>query len=466
MHPSSTTQGNDRVDLKWLRKYSTPGPRYTSYPTAPVFSNDFGPEDYGKLLSANGPGVPLSFYYHIPFCKSVCAFCACSVVYTRKTDRVDPYLDMVIQEMDMVRSHIHPGRTVTQLHWGGGSPTFLTPDRMESFMKAITRRFSIQEDAEVSIELDPRESSTEHLEVLRELGFNRASLGIQDVDEAVQKAVNRIQPLEEVILPVYETLNRLGFSGVNVDLIYGLPHQTPGSFARTLNAVLDMRPARISLFNFAYLPHLKTHQKRIKEADLPGTEDRLEIFASAVHAFVSAGYEYIGMDHFALPEDELSVSQKKGELHRNFQGYTTRGGSDLIGFGVTSIGEIANGYAQNTKDLNTYMSSIAEGKLPIERGLIRSKDDTIRHSVIMQLINHFELDFHQVEDRFQIDFPSYFQKELQGLVGFQNDGLLTVDQNGIRVFWQGRFVIRNICMVFDAHLTELQKKGQKFSKTV
>lgn len=464
---NNTTQTNaEPFDLQWLKKYSQPGPRYTSYPTAPVFSGDFGPSDYRTLLSREDRrDVPLSFYFHIPFCQSVCSFCACSVVYTRNRDRVDPYLDLILRELDMIRESIDPSRKVTQLHWGGGSPTFLTPDRMISFMKEIRSRFPFMEDAEISIELDPRETSMEHIDVLAEVGFNRASLGIQDMDHQVQQAVNRVQPIE-MIEPIYQKLRERNFSGINFDLIYGLPYQTPETFQDTIDTVIRMRPDRISLFNFAYLPHLKTHQRLIEEDKLPSVDMRLKIFAKSVDAFVRTGYEYIGMDHFALPDDELSISQKNRTLHRNFQGYTTRGGSDLIGVGVTSIGELSDGYAQNKKDIKEYTDAIESGSLAVERGLVRSKDDRIRHRVIMSLINHFELHFDEVEREFGIDFAGYFSDELPQLQTFVDEGLLEIDEGEIRVHWQGRFVIRNICMVFDAHLKALEAKGQKFSKTV
>lgn len=462
MNPSEP----EAVDLQWLRKYSQAGPRYTSYPTAPVFDASFRQEDYIQLLEKKEQkGVPLSFYFHIPYCKSVCYFCACSVIYTRKREKVDPYLDLLIKEMDLLHSHIDPDRRVEQLHWGGGSPTFLTPDRMNGLFQEIRKRFPFAEDAEISVELDPRETTLEHIDVLSAAGFNRASLGIQDVDEAVQKAVNRIQPME-IILPIYHRLRERGFRGVNFDLIYGLPHQSPDSFQRTIDTVLDLKPDRISLFNFAYLPHLKNHQRRIREEDLPDVENRLRIFARAVDSFVSAGYVYIGMDHFALPGDDLSLAQSNGTLHRNFQGYTTRGGMDLLGVGLTSIGELAGGYAQNHKDLASYTKALEEGMLPVERGLVRSFDDSVRHYAIMELINHFRLSFATVHDLFGVDFPKDFASELERLRPFEEDGLLTVGHDDIRVHWQGRFVIRNICMVFDAHLARLQAKGQKFSRTV
>ncbi len=462
-----TESENHTVDIQWLKKYSRSGPRYTSYPTAPVFHTGFTEKDYRLLLSDPArKNVPLSFYFHIPYCQSVCYFCACSVSYTRDRTAVDPYTEYLIKEMDLLAESIDPARKVEQLHWGGGSPTFLTPDRMIYLMKAVKDRFSFTDDAEISIELDPRETTPEHIRILREIGFNRASLGIQDVDPAVQKAVNRVQPLESVIKPVYDSLKKEGFTGINLDLIYGLPLQTPHSFQKTIDAVIEMRPARISLFNFAWLPHLKSHQKRIKEEELPVTETRLEIFALAVKEFMDAGYRYIGMDHFALPDDELSVSQENGRLHRNFQGYTTRGGTDLLGVGVTSIGEVNDGYIQNFKDLKAYQISLDEGKLPVHRGIIRSHEDRLRHRVIMQLICHFHLEYSEIEKEFGIRFTEHFARELEELREFEEDSLITTDQKGITVHFQGRFVIRNICMVFDGHLRELEAKGQEFSRTV
>lgn len=464
---SPMAEQTGKIDLNWLRKYSQPGPRYTSYPTAPSFDPAFGEKEYRELLSSEDrKDVPLSFYFHIPFCQSVCYFCACSVIYTKKRDQVDPYVELILKEMDLLSRSLSPDRLVNQLHWGGGSPTFLTPDRMGALWSEIKKRFQFTSDPEISIELDPRETSQEHLDMLAELGFNRASIGMQDVDPDVQKAINRVQPMEEVVLPVYEKLRKLNFKGINLDLIYGLPLQTPRSFEATLDTVIGMRPDRISLFNFAYLPHLKTHQKRIREDELPDVEQRLEIFASATERFINAGYRYIGMDHFALPEDELTLAQDNGTLHRNFQGYTTRGGDDLIGVGVTSIGELADGYAQNLKDIRDYTSRLEEGLLPVERGIRRNQDDRVRHRVIMFLLCHFYLNFESIESEFGINFREYFKDELGRLSGFVQEGLLKITDRGLEVPFQGRFVIRNICMVFDARLSGLQAKGQKFSRTV
>jgi len=459
-------QNVDHLNLEWLRKYSRPGPRYTSYPTAPVFTDAFTDADYIALLSDPArKDVPLSLYFHIPYCESVCYFCACSVIYTRNRQKVDPYLELVLKEMDLLKQQIDPSRRVDQLHWGGGTPTFLTPDRMDAFYSAIKERFDFNPDAEISIELDPREVTEEHIAVLRKHGFNRASLGIQDVNPDVQQAINRVQPIETVI-DVYRTIREQGFDGVNFDLIYGLPLQTEDSFDATIDTVIDLHPNRISLFNFAYLPHLKRHQSKIDATALPDTETRLAIFARAVNRFTDAGYVYVGMDHFALPEDELVVAQKNGTLHRNFQGYTTRGGCDLLGIGVTSIGELNNGYAQNHKKVDLYTAALNEGRLPIERGYVRTRDDTIRHRVIMELINHFQLDIPAIEKELDIDFQTYFRDELPGMETFVDDGLVVMTPKKIDISYQGRFVIRNICMVFDAYLKALESKGQKFSKTV
>jgi len=460
-------QKSNQVNLKWLKKYSRPGPRYTSYPTAPVFDTSFTSDDYIKMLERpDGKNVPLSLYFHIPFCESVCSFCACNVIYTKNRSHVDPYLDLVKKEMDMLVSHLDPSRLVDQLHWGGGTPTFMSPDRMDVFYEEIKKRFSFTENAEISIELDPREVTKDHISVLRKHGFNRASLGVQDVDEKVQKAVNRLQPMDEQVVPIYESLRKEGFHGINMDLIYGLPHQTPVSFEKTVEAIISLCPDRISLFNFAYLPHLKKHQVKIDASALPDTDSRLEIFAMSVERFITAGYVYVGMDHFALPDDELVLAQSDGTLHRNFQGYTTRGGCDLLGIGVTSIGELDNGYAQNYKKLEQYSAALEEGRFPVERGYRRTEDDTIRHRVIMELISHFRLDTKKIEKDYGIDFQSYFAGELQELKQFEEDGLLSFENAEITVGFQGRFVIRNICMLFDAHLQELENKGQKFSKTV
>ncbi len=464
-HMSGTTIPQ-AFDPTWIKKYSRSGPRYTSYPTAPVFADDFNAETYGTLLSqADRAGKPLSLYFHIPFCQSVCLFCACSVIFTNKREKGAAYIELVERELDLLLEKLAPGRLVDQLHWGGGTPTFLPPADMAALWKVIADRFTFTPDAEISIELDPRETTEEHIAVLRECGFNRASMGIQDVEAKVQRAVNRVQPIE-LSARVHDLVRAAGFRGTSFDLIYGLPHQTVATFRATLDAVIALRPDRFSLFNFAYVPWLKKHQKGLKEAEMPGAEERLEIFALAVEKFLEAGYEYIGMDHFARPQDEMTRAQRGGTLHRNFQGYSTRKGLDLLGVGVTAIGELDGGYAQNLKTLPDYEAALRAGRLPTARGCVRTPDDRIRYDVIMELICHFRLDTDAVARKYAIDFDRYFAKELERLREFQNDGLVTRDGARIIVSWQGRFVIRNICMIFDAYLSDLEGQGQKFSKTV
>lgn len=456
-------RSNRGVDLQVLKQYSKPGPRYTSYPAATSFTEDVGPGDYASLLKNVDCSNPVSLYFHIPFCRNICYFCACSVIYTRNKEKAEPYIGALIQEMDLVTSHLRGRPSVEQLHWGGGTPSFLSQEQMNRLMAQIYRRFDFVEDAEISIELDPRETSSDQIAMLADLGFNRASFGVQDFDASVQAAVNRIQPLE-MTRSAYETARRCGFRSVNFDLIYGLPLQTASSFDHTLQQVIDLKPDRVSLFNFAYVPWLKKHQTRINAEDLPSTETRLAILSGAVDRLQGAGYAYIGMDHFALPDDELSRAQKDGSLRRNFQGYSTRGGSELIGFGATSIGEFTDGYAQNTKSLVEYYRSISNGILPTERGLILTHDDRVRKSVIRQLITGMELRFQDIEHACDIDFKKYFARELDELQSFEESGMLTLTGSSIRVEPLGRFVIRNICMVFDAHLGA-QTEG-RYSKTV
>ena len=455
-----------KIDIETLSKYSKPGPRYTSYPTAPVFNDEFTVQDYHEIIGARDRShIPLSLYFHLPFCTSVCFFCACNVIYTKNAARTAPYLDLLREEMRMLASELDPARVVKQLHWGGGTPSFLTPEEMAALWKDITTYFTIAPDAEISVELDPRSTTAEHVEVLAKCGFNRASLGVQDLDPRVQEAVNRIQPLE-MSRELAAQLRAKNFHGVNVDLIYGLPEQTLGSFEHTLDEILELKPDRISLFHFAYLPHLKKHQKRIDEGALPSTETKLEIFKMATERFLEAGYRYIGMDHFALPDDEMSVAQENRRLHRNFQGYTICRDCDLLGIGVTSIGEAGGAFIQNQKDMKAYEEAISSGSLAVYRGHKRTRDDEIRRRVILELICNFELHFSEVEAEFDINFQEYFAEELPGLQPFMEDELLIQEGDVIRVTEAGRYVIRNICMVFDAYLKTLETRGQKFSKTV
>lgn len=460
---SPVVRSNGGVDLQVLKQYSKPGPRYTSYPAATAFTEDVGSADYASLIRNVDCTRPVSLYFHIPFCRNICFFCACSVIYTRNKEKAEPYIGALVQEMDLVTSQLKGRAQVEQLHWGGGTPSFLSQEQMNRLMAQIYRRFDFVDDAEISIELDPRETSREQIAMLADLGFNRASFGVQDFDPGVQAAVNRIQPLA-MTQTAYETARKCGFRSVNFDLIYGLPLQTASTFDRTLEQVVALKPDRISLFNFAYVPWLKKHQTRIVADDLPSTETRLEILSTAVDRLQDSGYAYIGMDHFALPDDELSRAQKDGSLRRNFQGYSTRGGSELIGFGATSIGEFTDGYAQNTKSLLEYYRALSNGMLPTERGIILTRDDRIRKAVIRQLITGMELHFSEIEHACDINFTEYFGKELGELRQFEDAGMLTLTDHSIRVETSGRFVIRNICMVFDAHLGGVTEG--RFSKTV
>jgi len=452
-----------KMDIELLKQYSKPGPRYTSYPAATAFTTDFGSPDYKSLLRHIDPSNPVSLYFHIPFCRNICYFCACSVIYTRNQERAEPYVNAMIREMDLVTQEIGRRPTVDQLHWGGGTPSFLSREQMERLFAAIHRCFDFHPEAEISIELDPRETTTEQISLLSDLGFNRASFGVQDFDPEVQKAINRIQP-EEMTRRVYDHARASGFSSINFDLIYGLPLQTLATFSRTVDRVLALRPDRISIFNFAYVPWLKKHQLRIAKEDLPGPETRLQILAHAVRRLEEAGYLHIGMDHFALPEDELSDALRDGSLRRNFQGYSTHGGSDLIGFGVTSIGEFGGGYAQNTKNLQEYYRAIDSGMLATERGIKLTRDDVIRKDVIRQLISGMDLQFSRMDGMFDMDFKTYFSDELRDLGSFVENGLVEITAESLRVTDEGRFVIRNICMTFDSYLEK--NSAVKFSNTV
>ncbi len=453
-------------DLDRLRRLSAAGPRYTSYPTAASFTEEFGPADYARAIAErNAAAAPVSLYFHIPFCENICLYCACSVVYTANKKRAAPYLELLKREIDLTASRLDSRRSIEQLHLGGGTPTFLAPDELRALMSAVRDRFAIAPDAEISIELDPRVTSDEHVAALAECGFTRASLGVQDFDPAVQAAIHRIQPAEQTTRLI-ETLRVRGFGSVNIDLIYGLPKQNLASFQNTVRGALQLRPERISLFHFAYLPGVVKHQERINAADLPETDVRLSLFEYATRAFLEAGYVYIGMDHFALPDDELARARERGELHRNFQGYTTRGDCDLYGLGLTSIGDLKIAYAQNAKKMDEYTRRIEAGELATVRGYRLNRDDLIRRAAIMELICQFELRVGAFEAQWDLNFADYFAAELGALRELEADGLVELHPDRIQISSIGRFAVRNICMAFDAHLSGLAAKGQKFSRTI
>ncbi|HCK80347.1 MAG TPA: oxygen-independent coproporphyrinogen III oxidase [Candidatus Competibacter sp.] len=453
-------------DPALIRKYDKAGPRYTSYPTAVQFHEGFDAAEYREQASAsNTAGRPLSLYFHIPFCDTVCFYCACNKIITKNRRHAAPYLDHLYREIAMQGALFDHDRPVTQLHWGGGTPTFISAGEMRELMRVTGEHFHLLTDdsGEYSIEVDPRETAEGTIALLRELGFNRLSLGVQDFDPAVQKAVNRLQS-REITLKTIGAARREGYKSISVDLIYGLPLQSVASFERTVNEIIAQDPDRISVFNYAHLPELFKTQRQIEVAALPPPAVKLDILKTVIERLAAAGYVYIGMDHFAKPDDELTLAQRAGTLYRNFQGYSTHADCDLIGLGATSIGMVGDSYSQNLKGLEEYYARIDEGRLPVFRGVRLDADDRLRRAVITGLICHFKLQFAAVEQRFGIRFPDYFAAELAELADMQTDGLLALDQTGIRVLPPGRLLIRNICMAFDRYLRESQQ--QRFSKVI
>ena len=452
-------------DLDLINRYDKSGPRYTSYPTALELHEGFGEKEYRQHIEkSNQVGLPLSLYFHIPFCDTVCFFCACNKIITKNRKHAEPYLNNLVKEIQMQAELFDSNRKVNQLHWGGGTPTFLSYEQMKRLMDATRQHFNLHDDdsGEYSIEVDPRETDDNTIAQLRELGFNRVSLGLQDFDPAVQKAVNRIQT-EEQTFGVLEAARKRGFRSTNVDLIYGLPLQTVATFSETLDKVLVHSPDRFSIFNYAHMPTRFKTQRQINDADMPSPEVKLDILQMVGQRLIEAGYVYIGMDHFAKPDDELAIAQREGKLYRNFQGYSTHADCDLIGLGMTSIGRVADAYTQNVKELAQYDELISQGKLPVFRGVELDTDDKIRRAVITQLICHFDLTFAKIEQQFELNFSDYFSNELIALKIMQADGLLSIDDEKITVLPSGRLLIRNICMVFDRYLA---KKQQQFSKVI
>ena len=459
-------QQNIVFDLELIKRYDKSGPRYTSYPTAVQFHDGFGEAEYKRHAEAsNAAGGPLSLYFHIPFCDTVCFYCGCNKVATKDRSRAAPYLQRVHRELEMQSALFDSDRMVDQLHWGGGTPTFISHDEMRALMAKTRECFKLHDDdtGEYSIEIDPREVQSDTIALLREIGFNRMSLGVQDFDEKVQIAVNRVQS-DEQTLSALEAAKREGFKSVSMDLIYGLPHQSVESFERTLERAIDIDADRLTVFNYAHLPEIFKPQRRINEADLPEPQVKLDILQMSIEKLTSAGYVYIGMDHFAKPDDELAVAQRDGTLYRNFQGYSTHSECDLVAIGATSISMVGDSYAQNLKGLDEYYEAIDADKLAIFRGVDLDKDDKLRRDVITRLICHFELDKAPVEQAHGINFNEYFANELKDLEGMQADGLLTLEGGRIEVQPAGKLLIRNICMVFDRYLRE--KQNQRFSKVI
>jgi oxygen-independent coproporphyrinogen III oxidase len=452
-------------DRTLIDRYDKAGPRYTSYPTALELHEGFTEAHYRQhIAQSNTNGGPLSLYFHIPFCDTVCFYCACNKIVTKNRQHAEPYLVNLIKEIELQGKLFDKGRVVNQLHWGGGTPTFLNYGQMQALMSATRQHFSLKTDdsGEYSIEVDPRETNNHTIQQLRELGFNRISLGVQDFDHAVQKAVNRLQS-ETQTFAVLKAARAEGFRSINVDLIYGLPQQTVASFAVTIDKMLEAAPDRFSVFNYAHLPERFKTQRQINEADLPSAGAKLAILQMAGEKLTTAGYVYIGMDHFAKPDDELAVAQREGHLYRNFQGYSTHSDCDLVGLGITSIGRVGGAYIQNVKTLEEYEDHLSRNQLPVFKGVELNEDDFIRQDVITQLICHFQLLFNPIEQSHGIVFKEYFADEMTALEAMQTDGLLTMNSEGIEVKPAGRLLIRNICMVFDRYLSQ---KQQKFSKVI
>ena len=459
-------QATIEFDLELIKRYDLSGPRYTSYPTAVQFNHHFTESDYlAAMAASNQTHRPLSLYFHVPFCAHVCYYCACNKIITANRKRAAPYLAHLHQEIALQAAHVDKSRVVTQLHWGGGTPTFISDDEMSALMDYTRQHFHLLDDdtGDYSIEIDPREVTVAKIGHLRKLGFNRMSFGVQDFDPLVQQAVNRVQSFNQTYEAVMAARDN-GYHSINVDLIYGLPHQSVASFAQTLEQVLELSPDRLSVFNYAHLPDLFKVQKQIDEQYLPSPTVKLAIFQLIIERLIAAGYVYIGMDHFAKPDNELTLAQQHGTLYRNFQGYSTHAECDLIGLGITSIGMVNDTYSQNLKTLEAYGEHIEQGRLAVYRGVALTTDDKIRRSVITQLICHFELDFGQIEQQYQIVFKDYFAYELNTLQAMVNDGLLTLTDQKITVLARGRLLIRNVCMVFDWHLRQSQQK--KFSKVI
>jgi oxygen-independent coproporphyrinogen-3 oxidase len=459
-------RGELRVDEEFLAKYNRPGPRYTSYPTAPVWNDSFGPTDLENVFGeAESARTPVSLYMHIPFCESLCLFCACNVVIQKNKSVAPPYLDVLKRETERVSRSISKDRPVVQFHWGGGTPTYLSPEQIEDLFEFTRERFQFAPDSEIGIEADPRVTSRAHLETLRKLGFNRLSMGIQDFQPEVQKAVHRIQPFE-MTRDLLLSARRLGFESINVDLIYGLPYQTPESFAHTVDQIIGLSPDRIALFSYAHVPWLKKQQGSFI-GHLPEGMVKFEIFRTGLLKFVEAGYLYIGMDHFAKPGDELAVSQQKRTLHRNFQGYTTKAGADLYGMGITAISGIQSAYAQNHRDIPSWQKAVDERGLATMRGYHLSEEDRLRRAVISRLLCHTVLVKDEISCDFGVDFDEYFAEELRRFEPFREDGLVLLESNKIRATWLGRIFIRNLAMVFDRYLEKQQLAAKPlFSKTL
>jgi oxygen-independent coproporphyrinogen III oxidase len=467
IHPSLRQMREElSVSEEFVGRYNRPGPRYTSYPTAPVWTESFGPNDFEQAMdAAEKKQSPVSLYMHLPFCESLCLFCACNVIIRKDKSGTPPYLDLLKKEIDHISGGVSRERQVTQFHWGGGTPTYLSPEQIEDLFTYAKERFAFSPDAEIGIEVDPRVTSRAHLDVLRKLGFNRLSMGVQDFKLEVQQAINRVQPYEQT-KDLIQYSRELGFDSINVDLIYGLPYQTAESFTHTVEQVVTLSPDRIAMFSYAHVPWLKKQQGAFV-GHLPEGMLKFDIFRNGLLAFLEAGYLYIGMDHFAKENDELAISQRNRTLHRNFQGYTTKAGADLYGMGITAISGIQGTYAQNFREMDAWQKSVTERGIATMRGYRLSQDDIIRREVISRLLCHTIIVKDEISQQFQINFDEYFAPELAQLKLPQEDGLVVPSEREIRASWLGRIFIRNLAMIFDPYLEKQQLAARPlFSKTL
>ena len=460
-----TIQGETlNLTKELLDRYNVPGPRYTSYPTAPEWSGAFGSADYKRALSAsNQSGRPLSLYMHLPFCERLCLFCGCNVIIKKNHDIAVPYIETLKKEIALTADLIDRARPVVQFHWGGGTPTWFSPAQLEELFNFTKDHFTFAADAEIGVEIDPCATTVAHLEVLRRLGFNRLSMGIQDFNPEVQQTVRRIQPYEKT-KELFDACRALGFESLNVDLIYGLPRQTVASFKESVDKVIGMGPNRIAMFSYAHVPWMKKQQGAL-ERWIPQEMDKFHIFRAGIRRFTESGYHYIGMDHFARPDDELCAAQRSRTLHRNFQGYTTKAGPDLMGMGVTSISGVDRAYAQSYRGLDEYCAAVGSGRLPVMRGIWLTDDDVIRRAAIGKILCHCVLDKNEFATEYGIDFDRYFTDELARLDTLSVDGLVKLTPESIRVTLLGRIFIRNVGMVFDKYL-QTPKNKPVFSRTL
>jgi oxygen-independent coproporphyrinogen-3 oxidase len=458
---------NITFDKALIKRYDLAGPRYTSYPTAMQFRKSINSDDYRTWAKASNEELiprPLSLYFHIPFCDTICYYCACNKIVTKNKQRSIQYLEDLFHEIELQAALFDQDRIVDQLHWGGGTPTFLSNDQMQALMDKIGKHFKLHDEGQYSIEIDPRSTGNGSIEHLRHLGFNRISIGVQDFDPKVQIAVNRVQSVE-MTRSVVKTARNSGFKSINIDLIYGLPFQSVVSFAQTLDTLIDIKPDRIAVYNYAHLPHRFPPQRRIHDEDLPKLEEKLEILRYSIERLTQSGYVYIGMDHFALPNDELAVAQRNSTLHRNFQGYSSHAQCDSVAMGVSAISNIGDHFSQNTTDIVAYHDAIQKDQLPIYRGCETELADIVRNDIIQQLICHFRLDIGGIEKRWNLNFDKQFAKELVQLKAMEDDGLLSLKPNAINILNPGRLLVRNICMVFDRYINPVVKTNS-FSRIV